>query len=63
MTGVKIMDGGCNYEVGEVLNVTGTATTTGHSVLVQSQYKILITILVILLVYAGVTSESHSSEV
>jgi len=32
MTGVKIMDGGCNYEVGQVLNVTGTATTTGHSV-------------------------------
>ena len=32
MTGVKIMDGGCNYEVGRVLNVIGTATTTGHSV-------------------------------
>ena len=30
ITGVKIMDGGCNYQVGQVLTVTGTATTTGH---------------------------------
>ena len=29
LTGCKIMNGGCNYYVGEVLNVTGTATTTG----------------------------------
>ena len=31
MTAVKIIDGGCNYAVGDVLTVTGTATTTGHS--------------------------------
>ena len=31
MTAVKIMDGGCNYTVGDVLTVTGTATTTGFS--------------------------------
>jgi len=31
LTDVKIMDGGCNYTVGDVLTVTGTATTTGFS--------------------------------
>ena len=31
ITGVKIMSGGSNYTVGDVLNVTGTATTTGFS--------------------------------
>ena len=31
MTAVKIIDGGCNYVVGDVLTVTGTATTTSHS--------------------------------
>ena len=31
MTAVKIMNGGTNYQVGDVLNVTGTATTTGFS--------------------------------
>ena len=31
LTGVKIMNGGCNYSVGDVLTVTGTATTTGFS--------------------------------
>ena len=31
LTGIKIMNGGCNYQVGEVLAVTGTATTTGFS--------------------------------
>ena len=31
MTGVKIMEPGCNYVVGDVLNVTGTATTTGFT--------------------------------
>jgi hypothetical protein len=31
VTGVKIMNGGTNYVVGDVLNVTGTATTTGFS--------------------------------
>ena len=31
LTGVKIMNGGSNYSVGDVLNVTGTATTTGFS--------------------------------
>jgi len=31
ITDVKIMNGGCNYAVGDVLTVTGTATTTGYS--------------------------------
>ena len=31
ITGIKIMSGGSNYTVGDVLNVTGTATTTGFS--------------------------------
>ena len=31
ITAVKIMSGGSNYTVGDVLNVTGTATTTGFS--------------------------------
>ena len=31
ITAVKIMSGGSNYAVGQVLNVTGTATTTGFS--------------------------------
>jgi len=29
LTDVKVMYGGCNYAVGDTLNVTGTATTTG----------------------------------
>jgi len=31
ITGIKIMSGGSNYTVGDVLDVTGTATTTGFS--------------------------------
>jgi hypothetical protein len=31
VTAVKIMNGGTNYVVGDVLNVTGTATTTGFT--------------------------------
>ena len=31
LTGVKIMHGGSNYNIGDVLTVTGTATTTGFS--------------------------------
>ena len=31
ITAVKIMNGGSNYAVGQVLSVTGTATTTGYS--------------------------------
>ena len=31
LTDVKIMDGGSNYTVGDVLTVTGTATTTGFT--------------------------------
>ena len=31
ITGVKIISGGSDYNVGDVLNVTGTATTTGFS--------------------------------
>ena len=33
LTDVKIMDGGSNYTVGDVLTVTGTATTTGFTTL------------------------------
>ena len=47
MTGVKIMDGGCNYEVGQVLNVTGTALQQLVTLSVKSLYNILIIILVI----------------
>ena len=31
ITAIKLMSGGTNYVVGDVLNVTGTATTTGFS--------------------------------
>lgn len=60
MTAVKIMDGGCNYEVGDVLTVTGTATTTGFSAgSVTVQYinnNIGDTVSI-----SGVTSESYNS--
>ena len=59
LTGCKIMNGGCNYFVGEVLTVTGTATTTGFvqgTVTVQNiQNNIGDTISI-----AGVTSTSYS---
>ena len=60
LTGVKIMNGGCNYSVGDVLTVTGTATTTGFSqgsVTVQHiQDNIGDTITI-----SGVTSTSYST--
>ena len=60
LTDVKIMDGGCNYTVGDVLTVTGTATTTGFSagtVTVQHiNNNIGDTVSV-----SGVTSDSYSS--
>ena len=59
ITDVKIMNGGSNYFVGEVLTVTGTATTTGFSqgtVTVQHiQNNIGDTISI-----SGVTSTSYS---
>ena len=59
LTGCKIMNGGCNYYVGEVLTVTGTATTTGFvqgTVTVQNiQNNIGDTISI-----SGVTSTSYS---
>ena len=51
MTGVKIMDGGCNYEVGDVLTCYWNSYHNWFLYRVQLQYKILIIILVILLVY------------
>jgi len=60
MTTVKIMDGGCNYTVGDVLTVTGTATTTGFSTgtvtVANINNNIGDTISI-----SGVTSESYSS--
>ena len=60
LTAVKIMDGGCNYSVGDVLEVTGTATTTGFSTAtVTVQYindNVGETISV-----SGVSSDSYSS--
>ncbi len=60
LTDVKIMDGGSNYEVGDVLSVVGIATTTGFSagsVTVQHiNNNIGDTVSI-----SGVTSESHSS--
>lgn len=60
ITDVKIMDGGCNYEVGDVLTVVGIATTTGFStgtVTVQNiNNNIGDTVSI-----SGVTSESYNS--
>ena len=57
LSAAKIMNGGTGYEVGDVLTVVGTATTTGHiigNVTVQSIYdNVGETIKV-----AGVTSET-----
>ena len=60
ITDVKIMDGGCNYEVGDVLTVIGTATTTGFSTgtvtVANINNNIGDTVSI-----SGVTSESYSS--
>ena len=54
------MDGGCNYEVGDVLTVIGTATTTGFSTgtvtVANINNNIGDTVSI-----SGVTSESYSS--
>ena len=60
MTNVQVMDGGSNHQVGDVLTVTGTATTTGFSAgSVTVQYinsNIGDTVNI-----SGVTSESYNS--
>ena len=60
LTGVKIMNGGSNYRVGEILPVSGTATTTGFvqgSVTVQHIQNNIGDSLNI----AGVTSTAYST--
>ena len=59
ITDVKIMSGGSNYVVGQVLNVTGTATTTGFSqgtVTVSKIYSNVDDTIALV----GVTSESYN---
>ena len=60
ITGAKIMSGGSNYSVGDVLNVTGTATTTGFS---QGQVTVsqIINNVGDTLSVAGVTSTSYQA--
>ena len=59
ITGVKIISGGSNYVVGDVLSVIGTATTTGFTtgyLTVSSIYNNVGDIVKI----SGITSESYS---
>jgi len=59
VTGVKIMNSGTNYAVGDVLTVTGTATTTGFSTAYLTVSAINDNIGDTLRV-AGVTSEGYA---
>ena len=51
LTDVKIMDGGSNYTVGDVLTVTGTAPQQLVSLQLQLRYSILIITSVTLSIY------------
>ena len=59
LTAIKLMSGGTNYAVGDVLNVTGTATTTGFTTATVTVATITDNVGDTISV-AGVTSESYS---
>jgi len=59
ITALKIMSGGTNYVVGDVLNVTGTATTTGFSTATVTVAAITDNVGDTISV-AGVTSEGYA---